>query len=92
MIYAHYWQQLYSNPAFVFLVGIKLSARSAELSDFDAKIAKADMTTGKNSISKFLIANQESLKPKELAKRIGTNVMKTVPKSIETTAIGLERG
>lgn len=70
---------------------MKLPSTPAELSAFDAKIAMADMTTGQNIISKFLIANQESLKPNELAKRIGTNVMKIVPNSIETTAIGFEK-
>jgi len=51
----------------------------------------ADITTGKNSISKFLMANQESLRPKEFAKRNGTNVINTIPKMIDTTAIGLEK-
>lgn len=50
----------------------------------------ADTTTGRNSISKFLIANQESLKPNEFANRKGINVMNKIPKIRDTMATVFE--
>jgi hypothetical protein len=59
---------------------------------FEIKIAVADMTTGENINSKFIMATQESFRPKELAKRNGTNMINTIPKITEIIATGLENG
>jgi hypothetical protein len=63
---------------------------SFDCADFDVKIAMADIIPGKNRINRFLMANQESVKPKEFAKRIGIIVTNRIPKIKDTIATDLE--
>lgn len=58
--------------------------------DFDIKMAIDDTATGINSISKFLMANRESLKPNDFVKNTGNNVNQRTARINTTTAIAFE--
>lgn len=58
--------------------------------DFDIKMAIDDTATGINSISKFLMANREPLKPNDFVKNTGNNVNQRTARINTTTAIAFE--